>query len=149
MFGDGSIDFQGLPRVRNGITRIRKSSQNQMRYIEISDDSSPIAVKDVKPPRTSKHKAEPIEIQSDAENTSGSEATEESPHHGGDAPQKRKASSQVQRSKHAPQKRMKHAESSRRAKERRDQKGKAVAKPEDITDSSDEELLSGRILDGS
>ncbi|KAG9308808.1 hypothetical protein JVU11DRAFT_11433 [Chiua virens] len=172
MFSDGSIDHKGPRRVYDGTSvRIKQSSKNKTRYIEISDGSSPIIVKDVKLPRTSNPTMtvdpEPLEISSDTENISGPEASEsEESCGGGDVSKKRKATSKMP-SKPAPKKRMKHAEP-RQAKELRDKKGKAressdEQKPpqrvqKDRTglkavsqtvvelESSDEELLSGKIL---
>ena len=97
MFGNGSIDFKGPAQVYDGVVHIKKSSKNKMvRYIEIMDGSSPITVKEVKPPHASNSKAEPLEIQSNTENTSGSKVTEES-RNGGDTPKKKRKVSSVTR----------------------------------------------------
>ena len=117
-----------------------------VRYIEIMDGSSPITMKEVKPPHASNSKAEPLEIQSDTENTSGSKVTEEL-RNGGDTPKKKwKVSSAGVPSKHMPKKQMKHVEP-QQAKEWWDKKGKVVA--QDIGELSDEELLLGKFLPGS
>ena len=135
MFGNSSIDSKGPPRVYDAtMVRIKKSSKTKsVRYIEVSDGSSPIAVKEVKLPRASSSKAEPLEIQSNIVDISSSEASEES-HAGGDVLKKRKAKSS---SKPASKKQMKYAE---------DKKGKAVS--QEVVESSDEELISGKILIG-
>ena len=136
MFGDSLIDFKGPPRAYDGTTvHIKKSSKTKsVRYIEVSDGSSPIAVKDVKPPCASSSKAEPLEIQSDIVNISSSSEASEELHDGGDVLKKWKAKTS---SKPAAKKRMKYVE---------DKKGKAVF--QEVVESSDEELISGKILTG-
>ena len=116
------------------MVRIKKSSKTKsVWYIEVSDGSSPIAVKEVKLPRASSSKAELLEIQSNIVDISSSKASEES-HAGGDVLKKRKAKSS---SKPASKKRMKYAE---------DKKGKVVS--QEVVESSDKELISGKILIG-
>ena len=116
------------------MVHIKKSSKTKLVwYIEVLDGSSPIAVKEVKLPHASSSKAEPLEIQSNIVDISSSKASEEL-HAGGDVLKKRKAKMS---SKPAPKKWMKYVE---------DKKGKAVS--QEVVESSDEELISGKILIG-
>ena len=116
------------------MVRIKKSSKTKLvQYIEVSDSSSPITVKEVKLPRASSSKAEPLEIQSNIVDISSSKASEES-HAGGDVLKKRKAK---MASKPTPKKWVEYTG---------DKKGKMVS--QEVVESSDEELVLGKILIG-